>query len=471
MFDFNVEKRSESKLYLQVFEKIKKMIENGEMERDEKLLPIRAAALKLGVNSSTIVKAYDMLEREGYLYKIVGSGCYVASEKLPEKFPFEEDVGPGINYSQLDLEGVINFASATPSTELFPLTEFKEAINIVLDRDGGEVFSYQDPRGYEPLREIISGHMGKEGIKAGNIQIVSGSQQAIDIVGKMLIKPGDKVIVEEPTYSGAVSAFKKAGAHIITIPLQKDGMDLKKLKDTLEKERDVKFIYAMMNYQNPTGMCWSKNKKEKLLKLAVRWNIFIVEDDCMSDIYYGKIPPKSLKSMDKEEKVIYIKSFSKIFMPGLRLAFMALPEELAEMAVSVKYMADISSSGLNQRAFHLYMEKGYIREHLDSIRKIFGERYSIVKEEIEKIPQIKLMSETRGGLFFWVKLPEWMDSEKFYNIAIKKGVAFLPGRVFSQKRGSTPYLRISFAGVDKKEIKKGMKLFREAFEEYLGKKR
>lgn len=471
MFDFIVEKRSGSKLYLQVFEGIKTMIEEGKFQRDCKLLPIREASKKLSVNSSTIVKAYDILEREGYLYKIVGSGCYVAPEKLPEKFLFEEDNEQGMNYSQLDLGGVINFASATPSSELFPLLDFKEAINTVLDRDGGEVFSYQDPKGYQPLRKAISEYLGGRGIKTDNIQIVSGSQQAIDIIGKMLIKPGDKVIVEGPTYSGAVSSFKKAGAHIITVPLEKDGMDLKKLKHILSKEKDIKFIYTMMNYHNPTGICWSESKKKSLLKLIGRKKIFIVEDDCMSEIHYNKNGPESLKSIDEKGKVIYIKSFSKIFMPGLRLAFMVLPEELSEMAVSVKYMADISSSGLNQRAFHYYLAKGSINTHLDGIRGIFEERYNLMKQEIEKISQIEIVYETKGGLFFWIKIPEWMDSERFYNIAFKKGIAFLPGRVFYQKGDSGPYLRMSFAGVGEDEIKKGMKIFQEAFDEYLGKRR
>jgi len=471
LFDFKVEKKTGDKLYIQVFDGIKKMIQEGKFERDHKLLTIRAASLALSVNSSTIVKAYDMLEKEGYLYKIVGSGCYVTSEKLPEKFHFEEEGDQGINYSQLDLGKVINFASATPSSELFPLKDFKDAINFVLERDGGEVFSYQDPKGYGPLREEISRYLNKKEIKTDNIQIVSGSQQAIDIIGKMLLKPGDKIIVEGPTYAGAVSSFKKAGAHIITIPLEKDGMDMKKLKSTLEKERDVKFIYTMMNYHNPTGICWSQIKKEKLLKIASKDNIFIVEDDCMSEIYYGENNPLSLKSIDEKEKVIYIKSFSKIFMPGLRLAFMALPKELIETAVSVKYMADISSSGLNQRAFHHYMKEGCIYSHLDSIRKIFAQRYIYMKEEIQKIPKLKIVYEAEGGLFFWLKIPEWMDSEKFYNLALKKGVSFLPGRVFYQKNDLSPYLRISFAGVDENEIKIGMRYFREAFEEYLGKRK
>ncbi|WP_319370532.1 PLP-dependent aminotransferase family protein [uncultured Ilyobacter sp.] len=470
MYDFKVDKKAGNKLYIQVFEGIKKMIEDGKFERDQRLLTIRAASLNLSVNSSTIVKAYDILEKEGYLYKIVGSGCYVAAEKLPEKFHFEEEEDSGINYSQLDLEEVINFASATPSSELFPLEDFKYAINSVLERDGGEVFSYQDPKGYGPLREEISRYLSEKNIKTDNIQIVSGSQQAIDIVGKMLIKPGDKIIVEGPTYSGAVTSFKKAGAHIITIPLEKDGMDMKKLKSTLEKEREIKFIYTMMNYHNPTGICWSETKKKKLLKMAFKNNIFIVEDDCMSEIYYGDYNPLSLKSIDEKEKVIYIKSFSKIFMPGLRLAFMALPKELSETAVSVKYMADISSSGLNQRAFHYYMKKGCIYRHLDLIRKTFSQRYAVMKEEIKNIPQLKIVYEAEGGLFFWIKIPEWMDSEKFYNIALKKGVAFLPGRVFYQKNDLSPYLRISFAGVDEGEIKTGMIYFREAFEEYLGKR-
>lgn len=469
MFNFSVKKEEGKNLYIKIFEGIKNAIENEEITKGEKLPPIRKAAKTLGVNTTTIVKAYDLLEREGYLYKIVGSGSYVEEIKNTRKISSEEKEAEEELWNiRSEDRGKINFAGANPSTDLFPVEEFRIAINTVIDKDGGAAFSYEESKGYKPLRDKMVDILSMEDIEADaeNIQIVSGSQQAIDIVARMLIKPGDKVVVGDPTYPGAISSFKRAGANIISIPIEKDGMDLKRLKFTLKKERDIKFIYIITNFQNPTGVCWSKVKKLELLNISGKHNIRILEDDCMSEIYFSTKKPKSLKVYDKKENVIYIKSFSKIFMPGLRFAFMLLPKDLSERAKKLKYTSDISSSGWTQRTFYEYLNNGNIESHLEKIRNIFKKRHAYMERLLKKNSRLKIVYSTSGGLFFWIELPEWMDGEKISKKASENGLLLFTGSRFFQKNTTTSFLRISFAGVSEKDIKRGIDILNECIQKY-----
>lgn len=475
MFNFKLEKNTEKKLYIQLFEKIKELIESGEINKNEKLPPIRKSADLLSCNPSTVVNAYDLLESRGYIYKVKGSGTYVSGEKTP-KFGIDSD-SEVIVIKSSKSDDAINFSDATPSSELFPLKEFKESINKVLDRDGGELFSYQNTKGYEPLRDEIVKYLENQSIDCDkqNIQIASGAQQAIDISGKMLINPGDVVVVEDPTYLGAVSIFKKYGAHIVSFSLESDGINLEKFENFLKREGQIKFIYTMINFHNPTGICWSEEKKKRLLYLAEKYAFYIIEDDSMSEIQFSETKLLSLKSQEsleikknkqKEERVIFIKSFSKIFMPGLRLAFMILPDKLIKSAVDLKYISDISGSGLNQRAFQYYLSKNYLENHLVKLINILNVRHEFMKNKLINIKKLKIMNEVKGGNFFWVKLPEWMDADKLYEIAIKKGIMFLPGSLFQFRGGMNNYIRISYAAATIPEIEVGISLLEESVNEY-----
>ncbi|MGM0438068.1 MAG: PLP-dependent aminotransferase family protein, partial [Bacillota bacterium] len=370
-FYFDLERKGSKNLYTQLYEKLKNRILKGKLEAHTRLPAIRNIAKKNNINPATVVKAYDLLERDELIYKKVGSGSYVSpgliknNVELNYKDKEKNDSLEMLDYGQVDLADSINFASATPSPSLFPVEDFKFALNEVLTRDKGKAFTYQKSQGYFPLRESINKYLQKNKIdtKIDNIQIVSGAQQAIDLLAKILLNFGDEVIVEEPTYTGALSAFRSRKASIKGIKLQKDGINLNLLEKKV-KENRVSFIYIMTSFQNPTGVSWSKNKKEKLLKLATKYNFLIIEDDCLSELYFTEQKPLSLKSLDKEGRVIYIKSFSKIFMPGLRLAFAILPDKLLPRMLAAKHATDISSAGITQRSFDLYLREGLWEKHL-----------------------------------------------------------------------------------------------------------
>ena len=276
-FVFELKRKSHKNLYTQLYENLKTKILKGELEAHTRLPAIRNIANKNDINPATVVKAYDLLERDELIYKKVGSGSYVAPGIIENNFEFNyknkenKDSLEMLDYGQVDLADSINFASATPSPSLFPVEDFKYALDKVLTRDKGKAFTYQKSQGYFPLRESISKYLHKNKIdtKVDNIQIVSGAQQAIDLLAKVLLNFGDDVIVEQPTYTGALSAFRSRKASIKGVELKKDGIDLNSLEKRL-KDNKVRFIYIMTSFQNPTGVSWSKNKKKKLLQLAKR---------------------------------------------------------------------------------------------------------------------------------------------------------------------------------------------------------
>ncbi|MFP4199651.1 MAG: PLP-dependent aminotransferase family protein, partial [Halanaerobium sp.] len=325
MLEINLNENENEALYLQLYKKLRNKIKI-ELEANTKLPPIRKLAAEVEVNPATVVKAYDMLAEEGLIYKKVGSGSFVAPVK---KTGFLEESVDMLKHGQIKLSESINFASAAPSTDLFPVADFKYAINQVLERDQGEAFSYQKSQGFLPLRKSIRKYFSSQGINSSldQIQVVSGAQQAIDIISKILLDYRDQIIVEDPTYFGALQAFNSRKADIKSIKMEQDGADLEEMESYLQQNK-IKFFFTMQNFQNPTGVNWSQQKQLQLLELAEEYDFYIIEDDILSDLYYDQSKVSTLKKFDKQGRVIYIKSFSKVFMPGLRLAFIVLPERL-----------------------------------------------------------------------------------------------------------------------------------------------
>ncbi len=457
-----VDREEDLPLYRQLFVQLRNCIEKEKVKPNSKLPPIRDLAEEVGVNPATIVRAYEELEEKKYIYKKVGSGSFVAPEdsyKPAIREEGEESSLEMLGFGQLDLKGDINFASATPAASLFPVEDFKKAIDHVLERDRGEAFTYQRSQGFYPLRESIQDNFARRGlnIPLDEIQIVSGAQQAIDLIVKIMLDYGDRVITEDPTYPGAISAFSSRAASIDRVELKEDGMDLNKLESRLSSE-NYRMIYVMTSFQNPTGICWSEEKKRDLVELAGKYDVNIIEDDCLSELYYSGEPPRPLKSFDREGRVFYIKSFSKVFMPGLRLAFLTLPEKYQSRLLAAKHATDISSAGLTQRAMDFYLREELWDQHIERMRDLFGSRFNIMLELIESElqPEVKLICRPRGGIYFWLKLSNALKGEELYQQSRQRGVAMLPGAVFSEGGKYKDYFRLSFAAVREEEIEEGI---------------
>lgn len=468
VIDMLIDKNLSTPLYIQLYNNIKDMIEKEEILEGEKLPSIRSLAKKLEVNNITIVNAYKLLEQEGYVYSIKGSGTYARSPNFHMNIPYIEDgdiklmIGGVLPISK----NSINFATVSPTPEIFPIAQFKQVLIEVLDRDKGKAFLYPEINGYEPFRESICNFL-KENynmeVSKDEIQVISGGQQGIDIIAKALISQGDAILVENPTYSGAIAAFQSRGAKILGVPMKEDGMDLEVLNRYI-KQYNPKFIYMMTNYQSPTTYSYSESKKKELIHLSEKHNFYIIEDDFLTDLNYDKNKKLPLKSMDHMDNVIYIKSFSKIFMPGVRMGFMTVPEKLFKDIVKAKHTTDISSSGFLQRAFDLYLRKGYWKEHISTIRGVYKDKYNTMIEELAKLKEYGVsFVKPNGGLSLWVRLPKEMDSVELYNECEENNVVIVPGKIFFINDNLySNYIRLSFGAVSNEEIIEGIRIIEKS---------
>ncbi|MDS1030888.1 PLP-dependent aminotransferase family protein [Bacillota bacterium LX-D] len=470
---FNVEsiqldKDSSQALYIQLYVALKTLIERDNIKVNAKLPPIRKLAEELGVNSVTVVNAYKLLEQHGLVYSKVGSGTYVAPlkgvsakdhNKAEDEF-YNEELKL-MDQGQIKLRsGIFNFASATPTPELFPVDDFKNVLNEVLDRDKGYAFGYQESQGYYPLRESIANYINDfdYSVLPEDIQIISGAQQGIDILAKALLEFGDYLIVESPTYTGAIAAFRSRGAQIIEVPMEPDGINLNILEDKLKKFHP-KFIYVMPNFHNPTGYTYSSAKRRMLLELATRYNTLVIEDDYLSELDYAARKLTPLKALDKQNNVIYLKSFSKIFMPGLRLAFLSVPKEIYSGVLAAKHTSDISTSGLIQRAFDLYLRKGFWQKHIALMREIYYQRYRIMLQALKQyLPKEIDFFQPKGGLTFWLGLPEGYYTQELYLNCEERDVLFIPGSIFFPQPRLSRFFRLSFASVYPGDIAEGIRI-------------
>lgn len=460
-----LDKDSKTSLYVQLYDALRELVISGKLSYGYLLPPVRKLAAFLGVNPGTVVNAYKLLEQNGYIFSRAGSGSYVA-----ELSGQADDAGVLTAGEEAETEvfpqlpaaipaDCLDFATVMPPPDLLPIDDFKNVLIEVLDRDKGNAFSYQDSQGFLPLRQSISAYLKEQGIKAqaDNVQIISGAQQGIDIVAKALLNFGDYVFTENPTYPGAIAVFRSRGAKIVEIAMQEDGMDIQELEAKIRSFRP-KLIYVMANIQNPTGYSYSTAKRNRLIGLARRYNAIILEDDYISELDVSELPLAPLKALDRDQRVIYLKSFSKIFMPGLRLAFLLIPPPLVSKMLTVKHTSDISTSGLTQRAFDLYLRKGIWQKHIAAIRRIYLERYQTTLAAIDEfLPQGVMCHRPRGGLTCWLTLPEGVSAERLAAEAASQGILLTPGTAFFPRQAPDRFIRLSFAAVCSEEILQGVK--------------
>lgn len=469
--DIQLDRNSTFPLYMQLYQVLREMIESGRLLRDTRLPSVREFTRLLGINQVTVVTAFRKLEENSLIYTRSGSGTYVAGlfQRLPVKAEnpvLQDELYPHTDSSFINNDRIIitvntiNFASATPTSDLFPVDNFKIALNEILDRDKGNAFSYHESQGFLPLRESITGLLtkGSMNFSVDDINVISGAQQGIDIIAKALLQQGDCIITESPTYTGAVAVFKSRNAQLADVAMQPGGPDLNVLEYTIKKYKP-RFMYTIPSFQNPTGYSYSNEKRKALLSMAEKYNFFIIEDDYVSDLDFDQRCYIPLKLLDTDGRVILIKSFSKLFMPGLRLGFMVVPCQLSQELLAAKHTADISTSGLIQRAFDLYIRKGYWDNHFEFMYRIYGTRYGEITEALESfLPHGCSFKKPGGGLNVWISLPLGFPVNSLLHMAAANDIAFAPGTIFYT--GNTPdavnNLRLSFAAVPTDKIKAGV---------------
>lgn len=365
---------------------------------------------------------------------------------------------------------VISFAGGLPAGELFPIAKIREACSAVLDRKGSASLQYSATEGYDPLREMIAQNLHRYGIPAEleNVLITSASQQALDLIGKLLINPGDRVLVEAPTYLGALQAFSVYGADYVSVPIDDDGLRTDLLETKLRS--GPKFMYVLPNFQNPAGTTLSEPRRHELVLLADRYGVPIVEDDPYGQLRYEgeHLPP--LVVVDRENlrrdngyslgNVIYLSTFSKTLVPGFRLGWIVAPAEVIAKLVQLKQGADLHTSTFTQMVAYEVAKDGFLDEHVKKMRPVYRERRdTMLRDLAEFFPPECRWTHPQGGLFLWVTLPEGMDMQALFEGALRENVAFVPGDCFYAGNGreGSRHMRLNFSNAKPELIREGIR--------------
>jgi 2-aminoadipate transaminase len=365
---------------------------------------------------------------------------------------------------------MISFAGGMPGNELFPLDTIDNIINSLTDNEKQVAMQYGPTTGLPSLLESLSDWLGKKGlpVKTNKLILTTGSLQAIHILAKAFLDPNDTVLVETPSFIGALSAFRAYQADLITVPLNGDGMDINKLKMRLETTSPKpKFLYYSPNFHNPAGIIYSQEVKQQMIELLKDQEIPIIEDDVYSDLYfYEEDVPKMqlIKSMDPQGiDVCYTGSFSKILGPGLRLGWMLVPESIYRKCELIKQSIDACSPSISQVIADKFIREGHIDDYVARVREEYKKRGLAMIEMLTKhLPEYVTFEKPRGGFYSWLKLPDGCDATKILKIAIDKGVVFVSGKTFDPDGIRNDFMRVSFCNTDVETIKRGVPILAEA---------
>ena len=364
--------------------------------------------------------------------------------------------------------GIISLGGAMPAPELFPLREFREACRYVLEHEGPQSLQYSVTEGYPPLKEYLVAKMRKYGVPAeeNNILITNGSQQALDLVGKAFIDPGDAILTDRPTYLGAIQAWNAYEARYATVPIDEDGTRVDLVEEVLKRER-VKFIYCMPNFHNPAGVTLSLERRHRLVELAAKYGVFILEDDPYGELRFEGEDITPLVVMHKEN-VIYLSTFSKTLAPGIRLGWIVAPSKVLTRLVQAKQGADLHTSIFTQMMANDICQRGFLRQHVKDIRGTYRERCGVMLAAMEKyFPAGVHWTKPKGGLFLWVVLPEGADAMDLLKDALEEKVAFIPGSAFYPDGSGKNTLRLTFSTASPEMIEEGIRRLGRAIEKQL----
>lgn len=447
-------------IYIPLYIFLKDKIEKREVSY--KLPSIRKVANFLNISSNTVAKAYLELEKINYVITIKGSGVFINKNIFSKKNTTALNLENDDNFNIIKTLK-IDFINSTPNYSYLPVNDIKYAINHILDRDQELALINEGPLGSLELRKSIKNSLINLGIicNTENIHILSGAQEGIDLISKTLGFSKTHIAIENPTYLGALKSFKNQDFIIHPIDIENDGLNISQLEELLFKTK-INFIYLMANFQTPTGINLSHKKRLQLLELSKKFDFYIIEDDSASDLYYSDEIPIPLKFLDKEDRVIYIKSFSKIFMPGFRLGFIVVPKKLLTSFLNNKIFSDSSTSTLYQKSFAFLLDEGLIEKHMNLCRKKFKSIQDFIVVELQKIPNINFIIPS-GGCSFWIKLPKNISSLSIYNKLLINHVGIVPGNTY----GFDNFIKLNFSRINEKDIHAGISLLKETIEFFI----
>jgi len=462
----------------QIKDEIERRVRSGLLRAGDRLPPARGLATELGVHRGTVAAAYSELAGEGVLASHVGRGTFVTEEAaqiLPAAAPeggafrWRDHFGgfePPAQRSEIEAAlardrdpGIISFVRNIPDEALFPTEAFRKSLNDVLREQGGPLLSYAAPEGHDVFLTFVREYLAQErGVTMGEDQllIVNGSQQAMDLIARSFLRPGDTVLVEQPSYSGALDLFRAHGARLVTVPVDAGGVRVDEMESVLARERP-KLLYVMPTFQNPTGSCLDPERRHEVVRLSARYEIPVIEDDFDGELYFDEAPPPPLKSIPGSEGVIYIGTPSKMLFPGLRVGWIAAEAPVVRRLSRVRRIADLSGSPLLQAGLARFAGTGALLRHMKRVRKAYGERMQRLLDGLSRdMPPGVTWTSPRGGLSVLVSLPEGQDSGELLRDGLEEGVLYTPGQMFYVNDGAR-HLRLSIGNVPTEQVGEGAK--------------
>jgi 2-aminoadipate transaminase len=474
-----LERQSEMPLYKQICAGLREAILSGELAEGTRLPTERALASELGVNRTTVMNAYNELRSEGLIEGHVGRGTLVKRGDIRSEDDFSEQetsswmfglvtgeelaLGPDARVlSELTSMGerkeVISFTTGAPAPDLLPAEMLSKIVDNELLAARQSALGYCPVEGLQSLRREIAVRMRSRGVAVDfrHILILSGSTQGIGLIARLLLNRGDEVIVETPTYLGAIQAFRALGARVIGIPTDKDGMRVDLLEAILAR-RSPRFIYTSPTFHNPTGVVMAPERRRRLLLLARRYQVPIVEDDPYGEVYFNDQAPQPLKALDTHNNVLYLSTFSKILAPGLRVAWLVAPEQMIEYLSLHKQFFDLNTNAFGQWLVSEMLKQGYLDEHLAFLRQHYKQKRDIMLEAISKYwPSRIRINVPVGGFHLWCHLPADINARTLLREAAHEHVAFVIGEPFHVDGGGHHAIRLSYAHPSVEHIEKGI---------------
>lgn len=378
----------------------------------------------------------------------------------------------------LRVPDLISFAPGFPAPDMFAWDDFREIAQSLLGGSDGTVLQYGPTRGYAPLVEALPGIMAERGIhsKPDEMVVTTGSQQALDLTARVFINPGDIVLVELPTYTGAITAFRNAQGALVGVEQDADGISLEALERVVTRERAagrrIAFLYVVPNFQNPTGILLSARKRQRLLEWAERHDILIVEDDPYGALHFDDVASASdtrpIKADDRGGRVVYLSSFSKTLAPGFRVAWICAPPPIAAKLEVAKQAADLCTGVLDQRIIHETWKRGVLAARVPGLRSYYQQKRSVMQDALRReLGTIVSWPEPKGGFFLWAALPESIDTEKMLHRAVRHGVVYVAGSAFYVDGRPSHRIRLSFSAPTHERIRQGIRRLAEAVRDEL----
>ncbi|TVR68202.1 MAG: PLP-dependent aminotransferase family protein [Sphaerobacteraceae bacterium] len=478
-----LDRESDLPLYLQISNQIRERIHTGDLAVGSKLPPERRLAAMLGVNRTTIVTAYRELAADGLVEGHVGRGTVVADP--------DPDTGQSSNHQQIPWSqlftsttevmndpllrdttmissrpDVISLATGIPSPELYPIELIRGLLDEALHTDGQALLQHCPTEGYWPLRSSLGDWMAGDGkpVDPENVLVVAGSQQGLYLLARTLLDPDDLVVIESPTYLGALQVFRAAGARLLPIPVDSNGMRVGLLEDLLARRRP-KLIYTLPSFQNPSGGTMNLDRRRRLLDLAERYRIPIIEDDPYSVLRYEGPALPTLHAMDQRGIVIHLSTFSKILFPGFRIGWIAGPQPILKRLALMKQIVDLDTNPLAQWAVWALLDRGHLREHVEELQSIYPYRRDLMLEALQRhCTGLLQWNRPHGGFYIWARLTDGLRARDLLPEAARFGVSVAPGESFHVDDEGESTLRLNFTLPAAEEIDEGIRRLAGAIE-------